>query len=722
MALEKNYPRYPNYTFLQLEEINQTIYNYAKNPFYKWYCIDLGKVMDKYPAFGNNYHILNSFYNLRYDFTIISCVINKTEYTYTIEIRNTLWTGKWKLTTRDDKEISKDDYTVTTDDKAGNILTISGESLDMFKFCLELSNEDKNRDIETNYLSIKFEKEYEFTHQFDVDSFEEVKVVNTANNKPIAGATVKLVPLTEKREYVASKLESKDDYPYLKSYTATTDEKGIAKIKFSATKTPAIYYARLEASLKKSTCYTSVTDKRVQNYTREVGADPTSLVMYKGSKKTFTFKVTPVNKYGVSYKPSDEKYLVDIYHTIDIAQNIPLVNSIKTNFVTRKYSATTNENGEVSVELDGREFYGATSTVKLVLPKTSKFDAVTSDEFVIKHEWLYADSIKHLREVCESETGADAIVLKNQKYTHTDSKTININRKQYVLGAKGKSFATVESNNSCPLFTVKAGTGTSKDSLNSLILNGVKVTECKTVIKQEGNSYVEVLNSVFTKNKGNKYIGAVLYQEKNTGSAYLHNNYFVNNYANCICGRGNVKIDSNLFKITSWQYTAQPEPFLLEQYTGSATVSHNQIYVNTSLDYSSGKPKLIKSKTNKSYAKISVWVGRTAKVNGKGVSQLGADRTFNYFDAPYSNKAYIFSCYWYPYDIQAYIVAYATGNRINKATGHAVENINWAWKDGYNLVRESSKVYSTYNPFVTIKNGKVIESKEIYVPNSGGVV
>ena len=141
------------------------------------------------------------------------------------------------------------------------------------------------------------------------------------------------------------------------------------------------------------------------------------------------------------------------------------------------------------------------------------------------------------------------------------------------------------------------------------------------------------------------------------------------------------------------------------------------------LDYNTGKAVLKPFPTNRSYAKISVWVGKTATVNGKGANQLKSKNTFNFFSPPYNNKAYIFSIYYYPYDnVKTHIVASSNKERINTASGHAVEGCNWAWRDGYNLVRESSKNYSTYNPFVTIKNGKAIESSELYVPTSGGVV
>ena len=162
---------------------------------------------------------------------------------------------------------------------------------------------------------------------------------------------------------------------------------------------------------------------------------------------------------------------------------------------------------------------------------------------------------------------------------------------------------------------------------------------------------------------------------------------------------------------------------MLEQYAGQGTLKNNQIYVNTSLSWSStGKPIVSMYNKNRSYAKISVWVGKNAKVNGKTRHELAKDNSMNFFDAPYNNKAYIFSAYYYPYsNVKTFIVASSPNSRINRATGHAVYGVNWAWKDGYTLVRESSKNYNTYNPFVTFVNGKKVVSAQIQVPTSGGI-
>ena len=727
MAIDREYPRYPNYDFLQLEEINQVIYNQSRKPIYQWYCFNLKEITDKYPSIGTATKINKSFYKLRYDFCIIGCNVSNNHYTYTFEIRNTFWTGKYKLTTLDGKTIARDKYTaMPLESKNGNTLMIETD-LPIFQLCVELSNEDKARVIEKNnvaipVVSIRFEGTYSYTHQCDKDSYETVRVIETQTNNPVSGATVKLVPLTKTKGYIAPSLETKPEYGYLKSYTTTTDSKGYAKIKLSATKSPATYYARLEATKGESSCHTSLTDTRLQNYTRNIEKQFNEYAMYKGEIRTFTFKVKPVNKYGVGYTPKSEKYYVDIYHTYDSAQNVPLAKSNAQKKVTKKYSTQTDENGTFEVTLNSREFYGNYSYIKITLPATTKFESYSTETISIRHDWRYAKDFADLKTEIERTNGADAIVLKNADYNRDKTETINVNRKQYILGQKGKNYPTINSYNDEPLFVLKAGSNSNKELMNMLVLNGIKVNKAKTVISQEGNSYVQLLNCVFTENQGADSEGAVIYQKESTCIADVHDNYFYNNYGNCITGRGNVRIDKNLFKVTAIKYTVQPEPIVLNQYTGTGVLSNNQIYVNTGIDYSSGKAVVKASPTNKSYAKISVWVGKKATVNGKGISELHKDNSFNYFDSPYNNKAYIFAVYYYPHGINAYIVAYATGKRINKATGHAVQGTDWAYRDGYNLVRVSSKNYSTKNPFVTIKKGKVIESPEIYVPTSGGVI
>lgn len=738
MVIDYKFPRYPNYSFLQLEEINQTLYNYARKGFDDWYCIDLNKVYTKYPSIFSNKKV----YNLRYDFVLINLTTQNNVYKWTFEIHNVFWTGNWKITDENGEIISEDTYDVSYGTNAsGDTLIVTSSSLLRFKLCIQLSPEDKVRNI--NHTSIMFESNYSFSHQFDKDSYENVKVINANTKKPISNATVKLYPLDNNKKDIPTALESKTGYAYLKSYTTTTNSNGIARIKLSKTVTTGKYYARLEATSQAgNTCYTSLTEEKVQNYVpepvivvEEVTPEPDlsgreititePLNMFKGEIKTFTIKVIPKNKYGVGYTPDKQKFTVDIYHTYDQAQNVPNVKVNKQQLKTDKYTFTTNSNGEVRCTINSRGFYGDYSYLKIVLPKTTEFDQVVTDEYTVKHNWLVINNYETLKREIEATNGADCVVLKNKTHTRTSAEPITVNRKQYILGEKGNSYPTIDGNYYPNLFNVKAGVNATKELMNELTINGVKIVKCNNVVNQGANSNVTLTGCVFSLNKyettGNQ--GNTLYQQATTSVATVDHCYFENNYGNCILARGNIIIDDNLFKITDVQYTTQPEPFVLEQYSGKGILTNNFFYVNTSMVYKDGKRTITRYNKNRSYAKISVWVGKDATVNGKKASQLRSDKSFNFFDAPYNNRAYIFSIYYYPYDnVKTYIVASAPNSRINKATGHAVQGTNWAWKDGYNLVRESSKNYNTNNPYVSIKNGRIVEDSTIYIPVSGGLI
>ena len=183
--------------------------------------------------------------------------------------------------------------------------------------------------------------------------------------------------------------------------------------------------------------------------------------------------------------------------------------------------------------------------------------------------------------------------------------------------------------------------------ISALYLNGLKVVNCDNVIVQKKNSYVQLLNSVFIGNQYLKtgYEGAVVYHQETSCAVDVSNCYFYNNYGNNITSRGKTLIDNCLFKITDVKYTYQPEPFVLEQLAGEGVIKNCQFYCNTAMDYSNGKMKLKAFNKNRSFAKISVRVGLNATVNGKREDQLRKDDSFNFYNAPYNNKSYVFSIY-----------------------------------------------------------------------------
>lgn len=717
MVLRK-LPEYPNYTFLQLEEINQVIYNFTRNGFYDVAEISTDKIIEKFPTWSQGKKFTKRFNNLRYDFTLVSMTYESNIYTWTFKIVNTLWTGGWTLLNSDRTDYDKE-FVSTTPDDADDTLILQGSNLYDFILRLEMSNDNTGRKILVD--NFVFEGDYEYTHQYDSTVTEYAVLKNRDTNSYVDNATVKFVPLNEIGEKITSNTNN-----YLKSFTGVNKRNGRYAIQYSSVSNVGTYFGRLEAYVSGVlVAQTQVTVHKVQNYTREI-MDINNLWVYKGSIQKFKIKIDTHNEYNYSINKNYEGSVVNIYHTYDVANNDPLQPSHNQKIKTDVITAYTDANGYFEFEINSRGCYVDNSYIVISLQATDNFPAWSSDKINISHRWRIATDFLDLKEECESENGADVIVLNNKTYTApSDNPTITIGRsnynKQYLIGEKGTGWSTIDENHNSICLKLKE----TENNKNFLYLRGIKITNSECAIYQENNTYLDIVSCVFTENRHLKqnYQGGVVYQEGNNTLLNCTHSYFENNYANCILGRGTVLLENNLFKITDVKYTYQPEPFVLEQYEGQGTLKNNQLYVNTSLTWNNqGKPVVSMYNKNRSYAKISCWVGKNAKINGKGINELRKDNSMNFFDAPYNNKAYIFSAYYYPYsNVKTFIVASASNSKINRATGHAVYGTNWAFKDGYNLVRESSKNYNTYNPFVSFVNGKKIVSPQILVPTSGGV-
>lgn len=732
-----DYPTYPNYDFLQLEEVNQTIYNFTKNGFYDVAEINTDEILKKFPSWGNGKEFIKQFNNLRYDFSLINLEFKGGIFTWTFKIVNILWTGKWTLLNTDRSNYTKEVYSLTPN-KNGDTLILQGRDLYNFILRLEMSNDNVSRNILVDNYS--FEGTYEYTHQFDSKITEYAILKDLKRNKYIDGATVKFMPLNDVGEKITA-----NDGDWLQECEGINVRNGRYAINYSKVNNIGDYYGRLEAYVSGVlVAQTHVTVHKIQKYKREVPAKPlpqpvstpsepevvldnlNNLWIYKGSIKKFKLKISTHNDYNYSINKNKADAVVNIYHTYDVANNNPLeiskIQKIKTDVI----STHADENGYFEFELNTRNCYVDKSYLTISLDKTDTFPAWTSPKYEIQHRWRYASDWLDLKTECEDERGADVIILNNKTYTATkENPTIRIGRnssnKQYIFGEKGTGWSTLDEHNYNNCFRL-LNKGSNK---NFLYLRGIKITNSECAIYQENNTYLDIVACVFTENKHVKqnYQGGCVYQAEVNTLLNVDHSYFENNYANCILGRGNVVLTNNLFKITDVEHTYQPEPFVLEQYSGEGILKNNQLYVNTSMVWdSNGRVSVKRYDKNRSYAKISIWVGNKARVNGKTRQQLTSDYSMNFFDPPYNNRAYIFSCYYYPYgNVRTYIVASTPNHRINKGTGHAVYGTNWAFKDGYTLVRESSKSYNTNNPFVKFVNGKKIVSPQITVPTSGGV-
>lgn len=719
------YPRYPNYSFLQIEEINQVIYNYTKHGFTSTSCIYTSKIKKYLKDYTDSTKFIHAFHYLRYNFILVSLDFINGKCKWTFEVRNRLWTGKWYLQNEDGTPYTGN-YIGTTDNPSGNTIVVTGKNLQNFRICFKLSTNDLEREISSSH--IVFSGKYEYTHQYDESKNEIATLINADTKKPVSGAVVKFIPVTSSQGNILN-----NNYTnYLQPNTAISKGNGKYSVKYSSVPTVGDYYGRLEAYIDDTlVAHTNVIVHKIQNYKRVITFDENILKMYKGEIKTFKGHITAENMYG--YTNSNkvaQKFVVNIYHTYIVKDN-PLKSQEVSTSHTEVISTQTDKNGNFSFEINSRGNYIETSNIKISLPKTANFPAVTTKTYTLHHVWFYANDWNELKSECEREKGADAIILYNKQYQRTRiHQTINIHRssshRQYIFGKKGSGWATLNNNNYGTCFKITSNNSDESNTYNELIIKGIQITDAECVVKQSKNTLFNAVSCVFRYNRNVKtnYQGGVVYQAHKNCITDISHSFFENNYGNCIIGRGIVKLDHNLFKITQVKYTYQPQPFVLKQYSGRGTLTYNQFYINTSLSWTKeGKPIVSAFNKNRSYAKIAVEVGKTAIVNGKQSSQLHKNNSFNYFDPPYSNRGYIFSAYWYPYDhVHAYIVASSKTSRINKATGHATWDVDWAYPDGYYLVRESWKNYNTYNPFVTFKNGIKHVSSKIIVPDAGGVI
>lgn len=710
----------PNYDFLQLEDVNQTLYNYARDLFDRWYSVNI-------PYLLRTTGLTGDFSDVRYDFVLVSREGDK----WTLEICNTFWTGNWKVIDEDGNLVNND-VAVDYYDVHGDEVMFYGSNLENYKIYFQLAPFDVGRSISSN--PIYFERNgYNVTTQFSTTTNQVVKIIDK-NGNPVEGATVKLVPLTELNKPIPSTLETSTGYNYLKSSYGITGSDGTCKIRLEKTPRPINQKCVLTATFEGETAHTFLNNARIQQYTRQLAISDTEsgitslddLWMYKGEIKTFHFKVNPINKYGFGYVDKAVNSSVDIYHTYDENQNTPNTQNNVQKLVTKRYTVRTDSNGEFTFKLNGRGFYADTSSIKIVLPETDKYESLISDTFTVKHHWFYANDYEHLRSECEKTDGCDAIILRNRRYDRHDNHYIKIKRKQYIIGEKGSEYPTLNSNHYKDLFMVTRGKGTDKELLNELTLLQVKIINTNNTIQQWEYTNVNLIGCVFENCMGqvNPYQGAIVYQKNKECSTNVQHCYFVNNFCNCIVGRGKVFIQSSLFKITDTKYTPKQEPIIVNQFDGEAILQNNMLYMNSSMEYSDGK-KIIKSVPDVvSNDKMSVYCGSTATINGKNIYELEADNSLNFFDEPYNNRAFLFSIYYdYYSNIKNVTVACARDEiHIDNCTAHGIEGSDTLYKDGYMLVRESTKTYIDSNPHIHIQNGKIIEDEHIYVPTSGGII
>lgn len=219
----------PNYTFLNIEDINTVIRLYGED-FDEYYDLDTTHLETNPTVPYSNY---------RYDFILVSKTISGSNYEYTLEIRNALWDGTYSFI-RLPEGITP---IVTQNVSNPNILKISGQDLIFFTIRLHLSNFEDTRVIESSNLKIKGVKNisgpYNETQTLRIQ-------VTSLNDTPIAGATVNFSALemsfndiTDNAGYCNVTIPISDAGKYSGVIYVRKEEIGEAKRSFSIAKTKA---------------------------------------------------------------------------------------------------------------------------------------------------------------------------------------------------------------------------------------------------------------------------------------------------------------------------------------------------------------------------------------------------------------------------------------------------------------------------------------------------
>ena len=634
----------PNYSFLNVEDFNTVLLNYGTD-FEDFYDLDTNRLESDTGATYNNY---------RYSFVVVSKSIFGSSYEYVLEVRNSLWDGGYTFITL---PAGVGNPTVNQSVTNPNILRITGENLTSFTIRLHLTNYADNRIINVNSLVVKGLNDVSNVY-YNSDTVP-IRVL-TADGMPVNNASV-TVTMNNKT-----------------SNAILTNVSGEANIVFPAAN-PGNYTAVVTATKQnEGTVKRSVNVKRTK------------------TEVSFTIDNT---------KPFIKGAIQSAEMVFDTSK--VNINDIEGVQVTIKYnnqtSVSTIENGIAPFYLNLRKYYDDKLDVAISFNE-STFLNLLSKTVSLKCDYYYASDYATLESECEKELGADLIRLKTgtgYNYTSDGINMITINRDITIQGQKSTTGWCTLNGAGNGFFVVKEN--------GKLTVQGIKFYKCNPAIYQDKKSNVLIEACLFVEceNEKHSFMGSCVYTDTTTESknnkllfyTIIKNSSFYNNTGSCFSHGGQLHIENCQFKKDTMNAMYQPEPHVVNQMYGDCAIINSKILVDTA-DVISNK--------NQSFSKIVFMAGKTAAVNGKTGSQMGSDNSTNLFNAPYSNQSYVYIKYWYPFDIQANIVASPLKNKEFASAGHAVEGINWAYKDNLQLTKVSA---GTDNKTRGLK---------IDIPNAGG--
>lgn len=617
----------PNYDFLTVEDINTVILNEGVE-FEGYYDLDTTLL---------EYDQQRGYISYRHDFVVVSKIVRGNQYEYILEIRNALWDGTYSFIKLPDGFGSP---TVTQVLSSPNILRISGENLYYFTIRLHLSNNSENRVIGSNRLRvIGLKNTTNLYYKTDTVPI----TVTDLNGEEIVNATVKL------------------EGEGLTTWTGKTSANGKCDVIYPAAN-PGDYKAIVTVTSDKGSF------KKVLNIRRlKLSLNPNiiqSKKLIKGSYNTVTFNL-------------GENEL-DTWNFME-GINVTLQTRGK------KQTSTIKKDGTAQFTINLREYYNDLLECKLTVEETG-YTYISTKTIWLNCDYFYATDYASLEAECENKYGTDLIRLyyaDKYDYTSDGVNMIYIDRKIIIEGEKTNNGWTTLDGAGNGYFEIKNG--------GTLELYGIHITNANPAIYQWEGSSLLIENCLFTGNNNEKHhgMGSCVYchttdnskRNKKLYYSYIRNSCFGNNYGSCFAHAGQLDIRHCDFIKTDFKWFHQPEPFIVSQRYGDCAICDCRVDIDTRDGVSS---------SNSSYAKIVAYIGKTASLNGKTGLQMKGDNTLNFFGSNYRNQAHIYTKYHYPYlEGNPILVASPLLGKETRACGHAVEGVNWAYKDGYQLTRAS---------------------------------
>lgn len=737
-----NFPRYPNYDFLQVEEINQILYNYTRNGFVTTATINTKSIFNELKKKDKSYNDRKSFDNVLYNFVDISYSNRGDHVTWTFIVRNRLWNGRFDIRPH---QGTKEDYNYVIEKTSnGNTLIIKSKPsvknnhspLKNFDLILHMSNADLPRNIRS--VDVKYEGVTSVSHPYDQNKSIDVKFLQRKDNSdefktPLSGCIVQLVPTSEFNS------------PLIPKTVAKEVRAGVYRVIFPKTISPMEWKGKIqiyENSVEPDNLIIEqlVSIENQDIYTLKINFDDTTVK--KGRITRLKGSVTRSNSYGYELPYTGEDLMVNIYHTYNKANDNPLSPPVKNTHACDILSAKVELDGTFSFDLNGRGNYDDETEITFSIGNLNSNQTSTPINRTITHEWFIAEDWDKLKSECENENGADVIVLRNRyynRYSKTNKdREIFINREstntQYIIGRKGKEWATLNNDGQKFNFIVKPHKNIEDGMINKLILKGIKFKGASCVISQEAGTYVNLVACNFENNlpRYDTHSGCCVYQNTTSCVTDINNCYFDNNYGNLFVGRGLINITNSLIYVTTPDCVMYPEVYICDVMSGNLNFKKNTVYINpfeeTELDlkgfYQDIKYNIEKIPTSPDGIFL-FYIGKSGKINGKTHNQLQGNKTLLLNGMPDSNNIFIFLIILYDLD-KKQVKVYSTRDKGN-SFGHIIEDDPVGYNDGFKteIVTETVKSDDYVNPYIyelEYPHNKKMKDTSIIIPGSGGVL